>query len=142
MREKQHIESCLTFPMKQILPMGYTNCGGCCLTHSSSWQRIAKSYSISSQQSSHYRHTPASLGLILVALAICGVTFSRLHLHGRGSWEKENSADARKVELHRHFEAIGRAEARIFFRRIGDIPADRGIHLVCSRRAGLDVLQL
>jgi hypothetical protein len=68
---------------------------------------------------------------------------NRLHLHGTDPWEKGTLTDARRVELCHHFETIGRVEAEMFLRDIGGVSADWGyevINLVCSRRAGLDVL--
>jgi hypothetical protein len=68
---------------------------------------------------------------------------NRLHLHGPAPWEKEKWTEVRKPELCRHFEAIGRVEAEMFLRGLGGISADWGyevINLVCSGRAGLDVL--
>jgi hypothetical protein len=68
---------------------------------------------------------------------------NRLHLHGPAPWEKEKWTDARKAELCQHFEAIGKAEAEMFIRGLGGIGAEWGyevINLVCSGRAGLDVL--
>lgn len=67
----------------------------------------------------------------------------RLHLHGSDLWEKESWTTTRKAELCHHFEAIGTAEAGMYLRGIGDIPADWGyevLNLVCSKRLGLDVL--
>jgi hypothetical protein len=68
---------------------------------------------------------------------------NRLHLHGPDPWEKEKWTDARKAELCHHFETIGRVEAEMFLRDLGGVFADWGyevINLVCSKRAGLDVL--
>jgi hypothetical protein len=68
---------------------------------------------------------------------------NRLHLHGPDSWEKEDWTDDRKAELYHHFETIGRIEAEMFTRGLGGASADWGykvINLVCSSRAGLDVL--
>lgn len=67
----------------------------------------------------------------------------RLHLQGHAPWEKESWTATRKAELCHHFEAVGTAEAEMFLRGIGGIPADWGyevLNQVCSRRPGLDVL--
>lgn len=67
----------------------------------------------------------------------------RLHIQGHAPWENESWSAARKAELSHQFEAIGTAEARMYLRNIGGIPADWGydvLNLVCLRRPGLDVL--
>ncbi|KEQ59490.1 uncharacterized protein M437DRAFT_56979 [Aureobasidium melanogenum CBS 110374] len=67
----------------------------------------------------------------------------RLHIQGHSPWEKESWTAARRAELCHQFEAIGTAEAKIYLRSIGGIPADWGydvLNLVCLRRPGLEVL--
>jgi len=68
---------------------------------------------------------------------------NRLHLHGPDPWEKQSWTGDRRSELCHHFETVGRTEAEMFLRGLGGVTADWGyevINLVCSRRAGLDVL--
>jgi len=68
---------------------------------------------------------------------------NRLHLHGPDSWEKQSWTDDRRAQLCHHLETVGRIEAEMFLRGSGGVTADWGyevINLVCSRRAGLDVL--
>lgn len=66
-----------------------------------------------------------------------------MYLHGPDSWEKQSWTDERRAELCHHFKTVGKIEAEMFLRGLGGVTADWGyevINLVCSRRAGLDVL--
>jgi len=68
---------------------------------------------------------------------------NRLHLHGPDPWEKQSWTGDRRAELCHHFKTVGRIEAEMFLRGLGGVAADWGyevINLVCSRRAGLEVL--
>ncbi|CZT20693.1 uncharacterized protein RCC_06551 [Ramularia collo-cygni] len=89
---------------------------------------------------------PTSSGLALSKLpgfASMWDTLYRLHLHGPDGWEKdlEGLSDDRKVELRRHFDAVGTAEAEMFLQDL--VPAQWGfkvLDLLSSSRQGIDVL--